>query len=285
MVKYGPPSPKVNTLDFFRDWTYADISIETLQIIRFFLDDLIPVDTANIEPEDNTCDICTDELTSHRAVRLPCNHTFGEACIKKWLSPFMEEIPPARDWGNPVGANTCPKCRREFFPQQTLSDMWPAVFTRIKLWDQAYASVGIALSETESQARDDIFRYLRENYGRGHNESNPEFTNKSPYPLWAHQRLLIFARELKRQDLTPVQKHLTQGLEEIAAHGFPGRSRWLRGTDGSVYLEVQDPVDRDNVIDGANDEEVRVEQESEELADDTDDDEAEAMIFFQTLFQ
>lgn len=287
MVKYGPPSPKMNTLDIVSDWTYADISTETLQIIRFFLEDMVPIDTANIEPVDSACDICADDLTSHRAVRLPCNHMFGENCIKKWLSPFMAEIPPALDWGMPVGANTCPKCRREFFPLQTLSDMWPAIFTRIKLWDQAYASVGIALSETESRARDDICRYLRENYGRGHIESNPEFTNKSPYPMWAHQRLLMFSHELKLHNLTPLQKHLREGLEEIATHGFPGGSRWLRGNDGSVYLEVQDPVDRDSVIDGAIDEEVRVEQESEELTDDDtdDDDEDEVMKFFQSLFQ
>ena len=60
--------------------------------------------------EGEQCGICLEEYntpsretgTSEAAIRLPCNHIIGSACIATWL----------RD------TNSCPFCRREFFQAQ-----------------------------------------------------------------------------------------------------------------------------------------------------------------------
>lgn len=217
MAEFGFPNPKDNTLDFDERWTYAHTCTETWQIMKFFLEELKPIDTAELEPEDCKCDICAEDLTmdSHRAVRLPCGHHFGESCIKIWLSPFASCVEIAgRPWGA-KGANTCPKCRREFFPKQTTIDLLPEIECRIKLWDKAYAHVGIALSEKERQAREDLLQYV----GSYHAHELDEYYTCLPiscYPTMAHSRLLKYSISIKRQKLTPAQQHLRQDLEEFA---------------------------------------------------------------------
>lgn len=96
MVKIGPPSPNVNTLDVDEQWTYADTAKETWQIIKFFLEELKPVNTEDLDAENGTCSICVEKFTKdlHRPVRLPCNHCFGEPCIKIWLSPYAPAWEP-----------------------------------------------------------------------------------------------------------------------------------------------------------------------------------------------
>ena len=73
MAKIGPPSPKVNTLDVFEQRTYADTSTETWRIIQFFLEDLKPVNAADLDLGDGQCEICRQNFTSdfHRALQLP----------------------------------------------------------------------------------------------------------------------------------------------------------------------------------------------------------------------
>ena len=65
-------------------------------------------------PPNSECPICKDEYyttnevgSSEIAVMLPCQHVIGGSCIKSWLSPTKE------------AKNSCPYCRREFFPLQT----------------------------------------------------------------------------------------------------------------------------------------------------------------------
>ena len=58
-------------------------------------------------PPGSDCLICLSEYPPTQddyPVQLPCKHTVGKQCIKKWLSPEGS------------GANHCPLCRREFFP-------------------------------------------------------------------------------------------------------------------------------------------------------------------------
>ena len=74
------------------------------------IQDLTPVpDTSLINPEDRHCTICQEPFQNpgritrsqsrrELAVRLPCNHVFGNECITRWL----EE------------QDTCPYCRRRF---------------------------------------------------------------------------------------------------------------------------------------------------------------------------
>ena len=131
MVKIVPPSPQVNTLDVDYTLTYAGTLNETWQIINFFLEELKPVETADLEPEDRNCPICAEDFTIdfHRAVRLPCNHCFGEPCIKRWLSPCMPWSPRAGQiWRlsvNHPGANTCLSCREFLY----LVIRFPAIAT------------------------------------------------------------------------------------------------------------------------------------------------------------
>lgn len=293
MVKIGPPGPKVDTLDVNPQRTYADTSIETWQIIKFFMKELKFVNAADLEPKDLNCGICAQEFTtgyrrSHRAVRLPCSHIFGELCIKKWLSPYKpcrSQMPTTGDpLEKPVGANTCPICRRAFFyPQQTV-DVLPEIEIRITVWDMAYKHIGIALSETERRARKDLLHYLASYSDRTLDEHYPPFTNRLDYLTWAHERLLIFSRRLKRQkNLTPVQKHLRQGLEDYATNGFRGTLK-LHRTDRDVFyfrLEYEQETVQHSESNGSDNEIQIVEEESEGLAEG----DTEEMRFFRTMFR
>lgn len=74
-----------------------------------FLYDLLQMHNS-VYIEDERCSICLEEYgtlsretgTMEVEMRLPCNHTVGSACIAVWLKDN----------------NSCPMCRREFFPAQ-----------------------------------------------------------------------------------------------------------------------------------------------------------------------
>lgn len=293
MVKIGPPGPKVDTLDVNPRRTYADTSIETWQIIKFFLEELKLVNAADLEPKDLNCGICAQDFTTgyrrtHRAVRLPCNHIFGEPCIKKWLSPYkpcVSQMPTAGGaLEEPVGANTCPNCRRAFFPPQQTVDVLPEIEIRITVWDMAYRHIGIALSETERRARKDLVQYLASYFDRRLDEHYPPFTNRLDYLTWAHKRLLIFSRRLKRhKNLTPVQKHLRQGLEEFAGNGFRGALKLHRNDRDEFYfrVEYEQETVQHSETNGSGMEVQIVEEESEDLAEG----DTEEMRFFRSMFR
>lgn len=62
-------------------------------------------------PKDGKCMICMEAYgtifpesgAAEKAVRLPCGHVLGSACITTWLSP------------NESNQNSCPCCRSELF--------------------------------------------------------------------------------------------------------------------------------------------------------------------------
>lgn len=229
--------PKVNTLDVDEQRTYADTSYETWTIIKFFLEELKPVHAENFEPEDRTCHICSEDFTNdfHRAVRLPCKHCFGEQCIKTWLRPYAACMPIKwNKWGKPVGANTCPTCRREFFPRQTTVDILPVVEARLKLWDQAYAHAGIPLSTTQRHARSDLLRYLHGYYAHGVDDYYPCYTAMLAYQQCAHVQFLKFCARLKTRVLAPGQESLRRRLEHVARHGV----RWRQNPRGEMVFQV-----------------------------------------------
>ncbi|MCJ1469528.1 hypothetical protein MMC07_008161 [Pseudocyphellaria aurata] len=290
MVKIGPPGPAANTLDVLDEWTYGGTSVETLRVIRFFVEELIPVDIGDFEPEDRWCDICTAELAEgpHHAVRLPCTHILGRECIERWLRPFAstEEIEPT------LGATTCPVCRRVFLPAHTAFDTLHFMEARIRFWDWAYACVGIALTETERQARADLLQHVKKCYARG--EEVPFVTEKSVYTDWVHMRLQIFCHDLKGQTLTPVQEHLRQGLDQIAMRGLDLRLsakdgvRCWRDDQGDLVFGTEHALD--TVQSGGNDErgerddtgeKVNAEGESDVLLDVLLDGDTEEMRFFR----
>ena len=202
--------------------------------------------------------------------------------------------------GNPVDANTCPKCRREFFPEQRAVDGLPEIEARIKLWDMAYAHVGIALSETEFRAREDLLRYLGSYFTRGFDEYYPSDSERRNCPTWTHQRLFFFSNRLKQKRLEPVQEHLRQALEDFARLSFPVIT-WRRIDLNSLFFQVEvdseivqigesheshedTAVEQQEEEDGeshTSDEEVEAEEESEELAEG----DTEEMRLFRTLFR
>lgn len=216
----------VDTLDVFEKRTYAYIATETWQITKFLLEELTPVDTADLEPEDRECAICAEDFSTddHPAVRLPCNHVVGEECVRERLRPYSP-FSPILGYELKVGTNTCPICRREFFSKQRGFDVLPNIEARIKLWDKAYAHVGIALSDRERQTREDLLRYI-DYYTREDVYFYPFTSPESIEPWVDHQRqwLLSFSLDLKRKNLTLRQEHLRQGLEEYARQGdMPSR--------------------------------------------------------------
>ncbi|MCJ1425987.1 hypothetical protein MMC29_003888 [Sticta canariensis] len=284
MVKIGPPGPKMNTLDIDPRLAYADTSSETWRIIRFFLEELRPVEIAGLEPEDRSCPICAEDykIDFHRPVRLPCNHCYGESCITKWLSPF---IPWSKYAGltkkilqNHPGANTCPSCRQVFFPRQQAIDCLPQIELRIKFWDWAYAQAGIALSEREHQAREGLLRYIDGCSARGLDEYYPSElvrpgSESRKFPPWALFRFLKTVTALNsRRNLTPIQKQLTRRLQYMSERLNGGYMRWRRDDQGILSFVYTGVVET---------EEVKADEETEEpIEGDT-----EEMRFFRAMFR
>lgn len=291
MEEINDPGPDVTTLDVDEQLTYADIPIDTLRVIRFFLEELKPVDTADIEPNDCDCAICTETFTtdSHRAVRLPCNHIFGKGCIELWLRPYASLIVMEEDdsleRALSLGANTCPLCRRVFFPTQTVVDNLTVIEMRVKFWDMAYQHVGIPLSENERRAREDFLRYLGRYHARDMDIYYPfilvgRFWVR--FPGWPQTRLLAFSLRLQHRSLTPEQESLRQRLEFYARFGFPGGVRWWRNDQDELFFAVGPGNDQDEAFIpvGSEDEEddegedvdtMDSEQEDETSADDDPD--------------
>ncbi|MCJ1466252.1 hypothetical protein MMC07_004871 [Pseudocyphellaria aurata] len=290
MVKIGPPSPALNTLDVLQRYTYALTARETWQVINFFHEELLLVNVDDIQLEDRQCDICTGEFADdlHRAVKLPCGHIFGMKCIQRWLTPFKTGY--ALLEGNPsLGANNCPKCRRVFFPRQSYLDSPNAVEGRIRFWDLAYAHVGIALSDSERRIRADLLRYISTS---GYlDRTLPSDLIRPIYIEKLHQQLRSFSRHLKSHPLTPVQEHLRSGLEEIALRGFQTRNdpdgvAYGRDDQGELFFEARhgwDPVPREGDEEEQSDEEG--ESEEHEESDVFVEDDTEEMRFFRALFR
>ena len=294
MVKIGPPGPKVNTLDVDPTLAYADTSVETWWVIEFFLNELRPVEITGLEPEDSNCSICAEgyKVDFHRAVRLPCNHCFGESCITKWLTPFepwsqtagLERIMVE----NHPGANSCPICRQVFFPWQPEIDNLPQIEMRIKLWDWAYAHAGVALSKREHQAREGLLRYIDGYSARGLDEYYPsemmrpgsESRNDEICARFRFLKALLVL--LARRDLTPVQRQLTRRLQRISeGQGLfdSGVMSWHRNDQGTLFFEYKGDLETEEECESH--EEAKAEEEPEELIEgDTED-----MRIFRAMFR
>ena len=288
MVKIGPPSPKVNTLDVNPNITYADTSVETWWIIEFFLKELRPVEIADLEPEDRNCSICSEgyKIDFHCAVRLPCNHCFGESCITKWLTPIDPWSKVGRVFAPfYLGVNSCPMCRQVLFPWHPFIDTLPQIEMRIKVWDWAYADAGIALSEREYQAREGLLRYIDGCSAHGLDEYYPSEVVR-PESEWqadeyhARTRFCTVVSNLGgRRDLTPIQRQLTRRLERISERlklSDERLRRWHPINQGTQYKD-----DSENEEECESHEEAEVEEETEELIEgDTED-----MRFFRAMFR
>lgn len=297
MVKISPPHPMINTLDIDDTIAFADTSTETLQIVKFFLDDLRPVDIAGLESEDRKCVICAEDYTtdSHRAVRLPCNHCFGEQCITKWLSPFIPWRPAAgltrRMTENHPGANTCPNCRHVFFPAQVAVDCLPEMEMRIKLWDWAYLEAEIAISVRQNRARECLVRYIDGYFARGLDEYYPSDAARSAYEPWARYRLTMFAGVLRFLSLTPIQTILKRRLLKIATRLNPHEINWRRDDQGTLFFQWEGVTEGNQNYEEAEAEEEVIEEinqggdTEEEFIEDIIEGDTEEMRFFRAMFR
>ena len=81
----------------------------------------MPLEEVLKREAETECGICKLEYKApenaddkpEQPIVLPCNHTFGESCLKKWLSPTDGK------------GNTCPTCRRKLFPSWPSDDSAP----------------------------------------------------------------------------------------------------------------------------------------------------------------
>lgn len=264
MAEIRDPSPEEITLDVCELRTYALISIGTWHVIKFFLKELKPVNIWDIEPEDCQCDICTEDFTAdfHCAVRLPCNHIFGKTCIESWLRPYVSSEACSGQEFPSWGANSCPKCRRVFFPPHKIFgviDNLADIEIRIRYFDMVYAHIGITLSQQEREAREDLLQYLG-SYSARHLDTYYPYLDfdsvKLSNTLWAQRRLLYFCSVLKFENLIPAQEYLRQRLEDIGRHGFPGDVRLWRNIHGELfYAAREDPETTEEIelLDEADD--------------------------------
>ena len=79
-----------------------------------FIRTLTVVKLDGLDNDDERCGICFEDYSacgSDIAVRLPCSHVLGRACLIQWLNPF----------GNAAKAQ-CPLCRRELYPPINLCE-------------------------------------------------------------------------------------------------------------------------------------------------------------------
>lgn len=300
MVKIGPPGPKVNTLDLDPTIAYADTMIEVLQIMKFFLDELLPVETDALEPEDRKCPICGEDYTrdSHHAVRTPCAHYFGESCIRTWLSPFLPWARgvenPFRREARPPGANTCPTCRRTCFPDQSVADCLPEIDARIRLWDYAYARAGIALSDRETQARELLLRYIEDHRARGLDEFYPSDETMAQYPRITSIRLVTSVLALDFVPLPSQHQHaLLRRLRDLAEELDPDDMVWRRNELGTLVFEYEGGWVTEEEEEGGwvseEEEEEGSEEEGEEEGEVEEEeeieDDSEEMRFFRALLR
>lgn len=268
MEEIDAPVPELVELKVNENWTYAMTSTKTWRVIKFFLEELKPVNTSDIEPEDCMCDICTEDFTSdsHHAVRLPCNHIFGKTCIEQWLRPYAslritDEAPAALTEALSLGANTCPKCRQVFFPRQKYVDSLPNIESRIRFWDLSFAHVGITPSEVQRQVREDLLQYIGHYSARGLDLYYPSYTNKLPYSFeWVQRMMYFVCREIKGRRLTPAQENLRQSWEDLTRDGFPGGVTYLTDEQDLLFFQIEQ--DQETEQDGRNEDQVEAEEES-----------------------
>ena len=227
MARSTAQTPKPNEFVIPKSTAYAMTDMETWKIAEFLMRRLEPVNPEDLDPEDRVCVICQQEFRvsedvrlSHTPVTTTCGHVFGKRCITKWLQPLncwglREEDSPnpePDDDSSDRGNSSCPMCRQEFFPQCQREPM-EFLAERLSFWDTAYATAGVARSETEEHTRKHLWELVE--YCRSIDEHELDWELKQMIEEGAQKLFLAFARMLKNQTLSLVQKSLRAKLERI----------------------------------------------------------------------
>lgn len=157
---------------------------------------------------------------------------------------------------------------------------------RIRLWDTAYEAFGILLSETQTQAREELLQHLNRYYRvHGLDKYCPSDTAVPAHDTWATKRLFDYSLALKDTGLTPVQAQLRLKLEAVARTLEP-RFRWIQNDEGEMCIQREDDwayelLDSEFNKSHENNEKAEIEEESKELAEG----DSEEMRCFRILFR
>ncbi|MCJ1424329.1 hypothetical protein MMC29_002216 [Sticta canariensis] len=221
MEESGAQTPKPNELVDPQFEAYALTSSQTWQAAEFLMTKLEPFNLEDDDPGTRLCIICQQDFSDsqdvkHTPVRAPCGHIFGKICIIKWLDPLCGWGLKADDVDavtqSPFdrrGRTDCPICREVFFPKCMIEPM-EYVAQRLSFWDMAYAAAGVARTAMEKRSRKVLWEYVE--YCRSMDDHEPDGQTSFSLP---QVLLLRWAKNMKSQDLTPVQERLRAKLERI----------------------------------------------------------------------
>ena len=296
MEEHTSSTPRPNEFIIPVSHAYADTFIEIAETAEYLTTKLEPLNLETLGPEDRVCVICQQELhvsddvkLSHAPVRTVCGHTFGRACITKWLDPLCYWVFP-QDSERQIddmtedllehGKTSCPTCRRPFFDKEFLEPM-ELLAARLVLWDHAYAYVGIARSEKEERSRKYLWKHVK--YCRSINDVEVYGGSEYDFLQGAQKALLEFAISLKEQTLSAVQEDLRGMLQvlgemdlrdllkdidfsdipwSVAYNGDPESEP--RSADATINPHEEEGVEEDEEEDGGEEDEEEEEEEEEE---------------------
>lgn len=127
-----------------------------------------------------------------------------------------------RNWFNPqtqwfgVKSFTCPKCRKSLTFRKMPGQQAAKIKARLEFWDTAYEKLGIVRSQKEEACRKDLVRLVEETKVERNAISVHEMVMCN---FDARLSAMRFALRRGQWDLTPVQRHLRNGLFNLGCYG------------------------------------------------------------------
>lgn len=268
MADSGSPVEPENMFVLIENEAYAGISKKDWDKIIVQLDTVKSVKLDDLDPARKECDVCRQSFlsadhgtTPEKPVSLPCGHVFGSSCLSSWIASgnsqehgdieeqenelenlenlFRENLTirvdgQVIDWFRPrapwagVKSFTCPKCRKSLIFRKMSGQKAAEIAARLEFWDTAYENLGIVRSHTEEACRKDLVRLV-------------EDTEVERDAIFRHEMIMCkfqarlsamrFALRRAQWDLTPLQRHLRDGLFNLGCYGVNDLSEEYRAED------------------------------------------------------